>query len=523
MSGWPSLEPYWHILAAAGTMLGPVLTVLTLCWVLATKKDAISAVAWCLVVFFLPLLGPLLFVLFGYQHIHRPLSRKRRHKRLFQATHSALPALVPAAAKADERGPEEDWEREPFPSAVTASAAAPPAAPRPLLPHRPTLTSDSEDLARLAERFGAFPLTYGNQLTVYHEGPPAFAAMLDAIRAARHHVHLESFIFQPDATGQAFLELLTHKAREGVQVRLLYDAMGSYRLHRRLLRPLRAAGGQCSVFLSLNPFRRRIQVNMRDHRKILVVDGQVAFTGGLNIGDEYQGRVPRFGYWRDTHLRLEGPAVMGLQRIFSEDWDFAAGEGLHGETFFPPPCTDGPWPVQVIESGPDRELKGIREVYFAAILRARERLWIATPYFVPDAALLDALRLAAYLGVDVRLLGQYHPDKWIPYFASRYYWADMLNVGVKVYQYTKGMMHSKVVLVDGQWASVGTANLDYRSLHLNFEVNCLLPAPKLVAELEEAFCRDLHTAVQLQRESFSRRALAGRLLENACRLMSPVL
>ncbi len=522
MSGWPALEAYWHVLAALGTMLGPVLTAVTLCWILATKKDATSAVAWCLVVFFLPLLGPILFVVFGDQHVNRPLRRKRRHKQLFQAAHSALLVVEPLAAVAHERGTEGERLWESLHGPATESAESPRSA-SPLLSPSPPLTPGAEDLARLAERFGAFPMTHGNHLTVYHEGPPTFAAMLEDIRAARRHVHLESFIFQPDATGKTFLELLAQKAREGVEVRLLYDAMGSYRLHRWMLRPLRQAGGKCSVFLPLNPFRRRIQINMRDHRKILVVDGRIAYTGGLNIGDEYQGRVPRFGYWRDTHLRLEGPAVASLQRIFIEDWDFAAGEGLHGASYFPPPCTAGPWPVQVIESGPDHELKGIREVYFAAILRARQRLWIATPYFVPDAALLDALRLAAYLGVDVRLLGQHHPDKWIPYFASRYYWADMLATGVKVYQYTKGMMHSKVLIVDGQWASIGTANLDNRSLHLNFEVNCLLPAPELVAELEEAFCRDLDSAIQLHGDSFARRAFTGKLLENACRLLSPIL
>jgi cardiolipin synthase len=320
-----------------------------------------------------------------------------------------------------------------------------------------------------------------------------------------------------------FVDALVQKACEGVQVRLLYDAMGSYRLHRWRLWRLRHAGGKYCVFLPLSPWRRRIQINMRNHRKILVVDGRVAFTGGLNIGDEYLGKNPRYGCWRDTHLRLEGPAVAELQSVFIEDWDFAANENLQDPAYFPAPSTSGPYPVQVIQSGPDRELKGIREMYFAAILRARQRLWIATPYFVPDPGLLDALCLAGHLGVDVRLLCQYHPDKWIPFFAGRYYWSDVLNAGVKVYQYTKGMMHSKVVLVDGEWASVGTANLDVRSLHLNFEVNCLIYSPEAVAELEAAFRRDLAASIRLERHVFARRPFAGRLLDNACRLLSPVL
>jgi cardiolipin synthase len=179
--------------------------------------------------------------------------------------------------------------------------------------------------------------------------------------------------------------------------------------------------------------------------------------------------------------------------------------------------------VQVIQSGPDQELKGIRELYFAAIQRARKRLWIASPYYVPDAGLRDALCLAGYLGVDVRLLCQFDPDKWIPYFAARYYWSDILEAGVKVYQYTRGMMHSKVVLVDGRWASVGSANLDNRSMHLNFEVNCLIDTPDAVAELENAFRRDLESAIRLEPQVYARRPFTGRLIENACRLFSPVL
>jgi cardiolipin synthase len=261
-----------------------------------------------------------------------------------------------------------------------------------------------------------------------------------------------------------------------------------------------------------------------------VVDGTVAFVGGLNIGDEYVGKVPRFGFWRDTHFRLEGPVVRDLQRLFVEDWDFAAGEYLTdppdaepGRSYFQTGPGKGEESVQVVESGPDRDLKPIREVYFAAILSARKRLWIASPYFVPDAGLRDALRLAGHLGVDVRLLGQFHPDKWIPLYAARYYWAEMLEAGVKVYQYTRGMLHSKVMLVDGRWASVGTANLDNRSLHLNFEVNCLFYSAGAVADLEAAFLRDLSNSVRLDREVYRRRPFPGRLLENACRLLSPIL
>jgi cardiolipin synthase len=385
-------------------------------------------------------------------------------------------------------------------------------------------------MAILADRFGAYPLSRGNAIDFYHEGLPAFEAMLEAIRGAKHHVHLETFIFRTDETGEVFLKALAEKARQGVQVRLLYDAMGSHRLWHRRLRDLLDAGGLSSVFLPMNPFRRRLQVNMRNHRKITVVDGEVGFVGGLNIGDEYIGKDPRFGFWRDTHLRVRGPAVADLQHVFAEDWNFASGERLADPdpveasgAYFHAQRAGGPYLAQVIDSGPDRDLKGIREIYFAAILNARRRVWIASPYFVPDAGLRDALRLAGYLGLDVRLLCQYRPDKWLPQYAAQYYWGELVNAGVKVYQYTRGMMHSKVMLVDDDWASVGTANLDNRSLHLNFEVNCLIYARQAVAELEEAFLRDLQTAIRLDRAVYGRRPFTTRLLENACRLLSPVL
>ena len=476
---------WWHALELQITFLvSAILTLVTITWILILKKDSTSAVAWCLLVFFVPFLGSFLFLILGYQHIHRPLKRKQRHQREFRIAHASGPWQATPASQ-----PDSSWQ----------------------------------GMAQLAERLGAYPLSTGNQLSIYKEGISATEAILEAIAGARHHIHLEYFIIQPDATGRRVLQLLAEKAGQGVEVRVLYDAMGSHRLHRGALHELARAGGKCSVFLPLNPYRRRIQVNMRDHRKVVIVDGQIGFTGGINIGDEYLGQNPRFGYWRDTHLRIEGPAVSGLQRVFAEDWDFAAGEDLRAACYFPEPKRVGASALQVIHSGPDQDRNSIREIYFAAILRARERLWIATPYFVPDAGILDALCMAGYQGIDVRILSQHHPDKWIPFFAGRYYWTDMLDAGAKVYQYARGMMHSKVVLVDGSWASVGSANLDNRSLHLNFEVNCLIYSPEAIAELEGNFQEDLEDSIELDRQVFAERPLTGRVIENACRLLSPVL
>jgi cardiolipin synthase len=476
-----------QITAAASLLLTLACTVGTIAWILMTKKESTSAVAWCLLVFFVPLLGSVAFVLFGYSHVHRPLKRKRKRKQLFGLAHAGAPSSMP------------------FPDA-----------PAPL-------ETPWTNITRLAQRLGAFPRSDGNDITFYYEGATAYEAMLNAMRSAQHHIHLQTFILQPQGIGRQVMDLLAEKARAGVEVRLLYDAMGSRHVHSWTLKALRAAGVRCAAFLPVNPFRRRIQVNMRNHRKILVADGNVAFTGGLNIGDEYLGKVRRYGLWRDTHLCARGPAVAGLQRVFLEDWDFAAEEDVQGAAYYPELSSPGAISVQVIHSGPDQDRNSIREIYFAAILQARQRLWIASPYFIPDGGLQDALCLAAFLGVDVRILCLHHPDKWVPFFAGRFYWGDALAAGVKIYQYTRGMMHSKVILVDGAWASVGTANLDNRSLHLNFEVNCLIDSPPAVAELERAFQEDLHTSICLNREVFLRRPLPGRILDNACRLLSPIL
>jgi cardiolipin synthase A/B len=483
-----ALATYWQEITAWTAVIDAVLIVTVVPWVLAIKKEAISAIAWCLLVVFIPIFGAIFFVLFGYQSVHRPLKRKRRHRESFRVRNPAGRHPIHAEAEQAE-DPDDTWE----------------------------------GMGRLARRLDAYPVTTGNKLTFYHEGKPAFDDMLAAIRAAEHHVHLEFFIFQYDGLGRRFLDLLTEKAKQGVEVRLLYDAMGSRQIGWWRLRKLRRAGGRHEAFLPLSLLRRRIQVNMRNHRKVLVVDGRVAFTGGVNIGDEYLGKNKRLGFWRDTTLKVEGPAVESLQRTFIEDWDFAAGESLEGGVYFRADADAGDDEVQVIQAGPDQEVKAIREVYFAAVFKARKRLWVTSPYYVPDQGLRDALCLAGRTGIDVRLLLPFEADHTAVHFASQYYLPELLEAGVKVYLYTNGFIHSKVWLADGQWASVGTANLDNRSLLLNFEVNCLIYTPRAVAELEEQFQRDLKQSIRLEQAVFKKRPVTQRLAENFFRLFSPVL
>ncbi len=471
---------HWPSITGSLALINIALAVATISWILAIKREPTSALAWCLLVLFVPFLGCFLFVLFGYQSVHAPIRKKRRHAAEFRAR----------GAGVDERSDHVGYE----------------------------------GLAGLAVRLGAQPATIGNAVTVYDTGAETYEAMLDSIRQAKHHVHLQFFIVRSDESGIRFMQALAERARNGVEVRFLFDAVGSWSLKRSVVDILTSASGQARPFRTLsNPLRRRLQINLRNHRKILVVDGRVGFTGGFNLGDEYLGKNPFFGPWRDTFIRVEGPAVAGLQRVFTEDWDFSADEELTTDAYFPVVPPMGPSTVQVAWSGPDQDSKMIREVYFAAIMRSRKRVWLTSPYFVPDAGILDALCLAAHLGRDVRVLCPFRPDKWLALLAARYYWAELLRAGGKVYQYTNGFIHAKTLLIDDEWASVGTANFDNRSLHLNFEVTCLIESPDVQAELERQFLRDLEVSIRLDPTVFARRPYISKMAENASRLLSPIL
>ena len=475
------LSHYWPHITVAATILDFVVIGIFIPWVLLSKKDSTSTMAWCLVVLLMPLFGALLFWMFGYNYLLRRVRHRRDAHGTRRRHHPPRPPL----------DPEEDRHEH--------------------------------HLGELAERLGSYPMRRDNSVVVYHETESAYAALLEAIESAEHYIHLEYFILRSDATGERLFDLLTRKAKEGVEVRLLYDAMGCLYLKGRSLRPLREAGGQIATFLPLNPLHSLIRVNLRNHRKITVVDGRVGFTGGMNIGDEYLGKSTAMGYWRDSFVRLEGPVVADLQRVFGEDWQFVRREVLDEAKYAPERPPAGDVCAQIADSGPDQEINTIREIYFMAIVSARRRLWIASPYLVPDSGLLDALRAARYRGVDVRILTLLRPDHYISYYAGMYYAEELLGYGVKIYLYRKGMMHSKIVLADDSWGMVGSANLDNRSLHLNFEIGCMLHDARQIADLETAYRNDLNDADILDPEMLERRSLISHTLSNACRLFTPTL
>ncbi|KHF38826.1 cardiolipin synthase [Halalkalibacter okhensis] len=380
-------------------------------------------------------------------------------------------------------------------------------------------------LFRLAHRLGKNPVSFSSETKVLTDGKETFTHILQALKLAEHHIHLEYYIVRNDGLGQEIKEILIEKAQAGVEVRFLYDAVGSWRLSKNYIRELKEGGVEIVAFSPVKlPFLNH-KINYRNHRKIIVIDGIVGFVGGLNIGDEYLGKHSYFGKWRDTHLFVRGEAVRTLQLIFLQDWHYQTGETILNPTYLSPALTsvkaDGG--VQMIASGPDQRWEVNKKLFFSMITSAKKSIWIASPYFIPDDDILSALKIAALSGIDVRLLVPSRPDKRIVFHASRSYFPELLEAGVKIYEYNRGFMHSKLIIVDHEMASIGTSNMDMRSFHLNFEVNAYLYQTKSVTTLVSDFVYDLEHCNQLSYKLFRNRSILYRIIESTSRLLSPLL
>jgi cardiolipin synthase len=380
-----------------------------------------------------------------------------------------------------------------------------------------------ERLFKLLRKAGAAPITGCNRTKLLTNAEAAYEAMLGAIRAARHHVHFSTYILRDDETGRTFREELVRKAREGVQVRLLYDGIGSIKIKRNFFVPLEEAGAEFASFFPLRPTFLKKRMNYRNHRKILVTDGTRGFVGGINVGDEYLGRHPKLGFWRDTHLQVEGDAVYGLQEVFLKDWETATGHNPDDPGYFPPHGCTGDEIVQIVAGGPNRRDDAIHETLFAALTAAKERIWITTPYFIPDASVAMALKTAAMSGVDVRLIVPLVPDTYLVHAATMSYVDELMSYGVRFWQYARGFIHAKVVIVDKLLGSVGTANLDLRSFFSNFETNALLFNEERIGELERDFLQDLRDSREIELSGFRKRPRKVKAKQALARMLSPLL
>ncbi len=379
-------------------------------------------------------------------------------------------------------------------------------------------------LFTLAQKLGNSPISFDTATKTLTNGEETFYHILKELKKAKHHIHLEYYIIRNDHIGEKIKNILIEKAKQGVKIRFMFDAVGSWKLSKRYIADLRNAGIETVPFGPVRMPFLNSKFNFRNHRKIIVIDGNVGFVGGLNIGDEYLGRDKHIGFWRDTHLMLKGEAVRTLQLIFLQDWYYMTNYSFLTSEYLSPQSSDkSHGGVQLIAGGPDNEWSVIKNIFFAMITSAKKSVWIASPYFIPDEDIFSAIKIAALSGVDVRLLVPNRPDKRIVFHASRSYFPELLEAGVKVYEYQRGFMHSKIVIVDHELASIGTSNMDMRSFHLNFEVNAFLYRTKSTQKLVTEYLNDLKDSEQLDLEIFRERNLGIRLLESTARLLSPLL
>lgn len=373
---------------------------------------------------------------------------------------------------------------------------------------------------------GEAVLTDNNDIRIYTDGEEKFRALMWEMDHARNYIHLQYYIIRNDELWQEIENVLVRKARQGVEVRVLFDSMGCRGMRNADWERLKKAGIQVAEFFPAVLGKLQLRVNYRNHRKIVVIDGRIGFIGGFNIGREYLGRSPRFGYWRDTHICIEGSAVTSLAVRFVLDWNYAAKENLFLEDRLfglPEYERGGKDPVQIISSGPDSHSKEIRNNYLRLIHMARKNIYIQTPYFIPDEDIRDALIIAAKSGIDVRLMIPCKPDHPFVYWATYSYMGELVEAGARCYTYDHGFLHSKCLCADGLVCCVGTANMDIRSFSLNFEVNAVIYSAATVRKLEEAFENDIARSTLVTRKQYEQRNLLVRGREQFCRLFSPVL
>lgn len=458
--------------------------------ILLERRSPVATVSWILGLALLPGIGVPVYLVFG----PRRLARKRRRR-----------AIARELVRSREGTA---W--------VKAS--------RELVREGALVGDPALSLAELAVRSSEAPPLSCEEVKLFFEGGAAYAAILEAVRAATHHVHLEYYIFEDGRFARELTAALVERAKEGIHVRLLVDGLGTT-LPAKLEARLREAGAEIARFnpLALSRFRPTL-LNFRTHRKIVVVDGRVGFTGGMNVSDDHDDRVRGDAAFRDTHVRLRGDAVRALALVFLEDWVFATGETPKDERLLPPPSGEGSHLAQIVASGPDAgDAAAIHLQQFSAIASAKSRVLLTTAYFVPDEPMVAALRSAARRGVDVQLLLPDTGDHPFVAAAARSFYPDLLAAGVRIHAYGPRVLHAKTLVVDTHYAAVGTANFDNRSFRLNFEVMAVFFEEELADELAAAFQRDVEHAVEVSRREIGKTGVLTRLGESIARIFAPIL
>lgn len=383
--------------------------------------------------------------------------------------------------------------------------------------------------AHLLVRDNLSALTTGNDVKLLINGEHKFPEVIAALKAARHHIHIEYYIYEDDKIGNEITDVLIQKAKEGIAVRFIYDDFGSRAIRKKMVARMKTSGVEVFPFYKINFISLANRLNYRNHRKIIVIDGKTAFVGGINVSDKYINNTsdPKKLFWRDTHLRIDGPGIHYLQYLFFCDWNFCAKTNLQPNgSFFPELSTfegKGNKLVQIAASGPDSDRPTILYSLLQAISLAKEEVLITTPYFIPDESIMDALLVAALGGVSVKLLVPGISDSVLVNAAAHSYYTDLLKAGVEIYLYKKGFVHAKTLVADKKMAIVGTANMDHRSFDLNFEVNAIVYDEEIAKELTDVFYLDIKDAEKIDVNNWEGRPLYKQMMERTARLISPLL
>lgn len=478
------------------SLIPPLVSILNILLALTVifleRKKPSSTWAWLLVLFFIPLFGFILYLLLGRQLRKKHLFRWEGRKDI------GIDKLIDYQIDAIQNN---------------------------TLEYRVDHAQKYNHLIYMNLTTNHAVLTQDNAVKIFDDGSDKFEALIADIMAAKDHIHIQYYIFKLDNLGQRIINALIKKAQQGVQVHLLYDEMGSRGVRKRHFKELLNVGGEVeSFFPSILPMINP-RLNFRNHRKIAVIDGRIGYIGGFNVGDEYLGLEEKYGYWRDTHLRIEGSAVHPLQTRFLLDWNQASvKQRIHySERYFPAIPLKGDSAIQIISSGPDTEWEVIKNNYFKLITNAQKYVYIQSPYFIPDESFLDAVRVAALSGIDVRIMIPNKPDHMFVYWATSSYVGQLLHAGAKVYHYEKGFIHAKMIVVDDEVASVGTANIDVRSFSLNFEVNAIIYDRDIAHRLAEIFEQDIMDCSELTKDIYDNRSNLVKFKESISRLLSPIL
>lgn len=467
---------YWVILAVY------VVTIISLViLVISENRNPIKTMSWVLVLILLPLIGLLFYYIFGEDNRKKRFISKRMYKRL---KNRAIPKTIP-----EENSP---------------------------LPER------YNELAALLKNLDQSPVLEGNEVRFLGSAREKFDQLFQDIRSARHHLHVQYYIFENDEIGSRLGDLLIEKAQEGIEVRLLYDDVGSWKSKSSFFQRMREAGVEVEPFLPVAFPILTSRVNYRNHRKIVVIDGEVGYIGGMNVADRYL-TGGKFAKWRDLHVRMRGKGVQGLQSSFLLDWYYAHKTYISSRVYFPSLPSFGNNPMQIVTSGPIGLYRNIVQGLFSAFMNAKKSIYIETPYFIPSESILNALQTASLSGIDVRVVIPQEADTRFAHLATRSFVKELLACRIKVYFYSQGFIHSKLIAIDDSLTIVGSSNMDVRSFEHNFEVNAFIYDKETCLNAKQIFQNDLNDCNQILAEEWNRRGRKQRFKESTCRLLAPLL